>query len=99
MGDEQTVAFFEIAGIAEGVVAETPRDATLLVRKVLEGEEDRILFVTTELVGREMIDMVSELGSEAAPLVVINSVQQPQGEVLDLVDVISTSLMEMVETQ
>ncbi len=99
VGDEHTVAFFQIAGIAEGIVAETPRDATLLVKRVLEEEEDRILFVTTQLAGRELIDMVSKLGAEAAPLVVINSVRQPRGEVLDLVDVISTFLMEIVETQ
>ncbi|MFQ5951073.1 MAG: V-type ATP synthase subunit F [Candidatus Geothermarchaeales archaeon] len=99
MGDEHTVAFFHIAGIAEGLVAETPRDATLLVQKILEGEEHRILFVTTQLVERELTDMVSERGAKAAPLVVINSVRQPRGEVLDLVDVISTFLMEMVEKQ
>ena len=99
VGDEQTVAFYQIAGVAEGVVAETARDATLIGKRIMEGEEDRVVFVTTELMGREMIDIISELGSGVAPLVVINSVRQPTGEVVDLVDMISTSLMEMVETR
>lgn len=96
IGDKLTVNLYAVAGVAEGRVVDSTAEAVALINESLRKEERRIFLVTVEFAGDELIDLISNLGSEAPPVIFINSIKSPYADIVDVVDVVTTSLMRGV---